>query len=654
MAEKPPWLRNVRGEQVLPLITNDAGVLRVQAGPGTGKTFGLRKRVLRLLHPDGDAVDQADVLVCSFNRVIAKDLLEEITAELAPYGLGIPRVTTVHSLCASIVGAAPRFLLPHEIELMTFDILEEHASLKTRFNTQPKALRALREHEAGAEDHPDLMAAVKQWLADHKGSLVGDVIRKVRGGLDAGDYESGMYGHVIVDEFQDLTAAEADILVQLRSDDGQLVALGDRKQSIYAFRGNDERGLDALPDLVNDPVVDMPMDECERCHREVVDLANAVMALEGEPLVDIHGPGTEIHHIHFEIPSEEAQGIATEVVRVYKERPEDEHLVLVTRRRWGYDVRNAIRELDPAAPVETSFAEDVLETWPAREAFILLEIIGAPDPISLRDWVGYQKPTDGKNFKAPQRNARAYLPLKKDFGVLTRERVEGLKDEPSTSFRGSGKSKLLYRLERLRQQLHDVPDTDDLAVVVQHVLDPDRWIDFTGDHASLAREDLERLRVEAERLLEEMKEPSLRKLVTQLRYRIATREPLGGSENEGVRVVTLWGAKGLTADFVYIVGLVDEALPGPHNPDSTGQSASEHLAEQRRLLYVSLTRAKQALVISRPKKIRSGEVKSLGLTFADDGAYWQKLHRTRFFDDLPAGVLPTAVAGATWKGINLG
>ena len=72
MAE--PWNDGVEGTLVLPVINHDAPILRVEAGPGTGKTFGLVRRVERILHPDGLAASPSRVVVVAFNRVIAKQL----------------------------------------------------------------------------------------------------------------------------------------------------------------------------------------------------------------------------------------------------------------------------------------------------------------------------------------------------------------------------------------------------------------------------------------------------------------------------------------------------------------------------------------------------------------------------------------------------
>jgi hypothetical protein len=66
------WNKDVRGTQVLPLINSDADIIRCVAGPGSGKTFGLVRRVERILHPEALAVDGREVLVVAFNRVISR------------------------------------------------------------------------------------------------------------------------------------------------------------------------------------------------------------------------------------------------------------------------------------------------------------------------------------------------------------------------------------------------------------------------------------------------------------------------------------------------------------------------------------------------------------------------------------------------------
>lgn len=116
----PPWLEGVRGEQVKPLIQRDAPVVRVEAGHGTGKTFGLARRVVRLLYPSGLGALPTTVLVVAFNRVIAKQLQDDIGRELqaARYTGELPAIRTIHSLCFEALGEHRRILLPHERDAM--------------------------------------------------------------------------------------------------------------------------------------------------------------------------------------------------------------------------------------------------------------------------------------------------------------------------------------------------------------------------------------------------------------------------------------------------------------------------------------------------------------------------------------------------------
>jgi hypothetical protein len=83
-----------------------------------------------------------------------------------------------------------------------------------------RAMRALREHEAGMADYPALRQAAMVWLGDHRASLVGELPRRVEGALRQGDYADRRFAHVIVDEFQDLTDVEARLAVALRAHGG--------------------------------------------------------------------------------------------------------------------------------------------------------------------------------------------------------------------------------------------------------------------------------------------------------------------------------------------------------------------------------------------------------------------------------------------------
>ncbi len=141
--------------------------------------------MLRLLHPDGLALEPDRVLVCAFNRVIAKDLTAEIAAELEPYGLRMPVIRTIHALCSEIAHSDDRLLLPHEIEAMLYDIRTAYPALEAEYGRN--ANRALREHEAGLQTHTGLYQAIRRWLADHGAGLVGDAPRNVERAIAAGE-----------------------------------------------------------------------------------------------------------------------------------------------------------------------------------------------------------------------------------------------------------------------------------------------------------------------------------------------------------------------------------------------------------------------------------------------------------------------------------
>ncbi len=153
------------------------------------------------------------------------------------------------------------------------------------------------------------------------------------------------------------------------------------------------------------------------------------------------------------------------------------------------------------------------------------------------------------------------------------------------------------------------------------VFDPAIWTDDASPVAEDAGEELRLLHDKAietlgaapldELVVTSATHPLVR-VVRDLRYRVATRGPFESTEGIPIQITTLWGAKGLTAEHVYVVGLCDEALPGERADEYPGDDA-DFVDEQRRLFYVSITRPTRTLALSRPTRVRFGESRRLGL-----------------------------------------
>jgi superfamily I DNA/RNA helicase len=658
------WNEGVRGTQVPPLINVDVDTIRCVAGPGSGKTFGLVRRVERILHPEGLGADGHDVLVVAFNRVIARQLRDDIHARLTTFDYKHePVIRTIHALCVEVIGEELRMLLPHEVDAMIYDVLQEYPAVAALYDDFYETEQALRHHEAAHVEHLLLWQAAKKWLLRHKAHLVSDLPRLLLERLKGGDFPEQGYDHVIVDEFQDLTPGEQELMFRLRRPGGQLVALGDPRQSIYKFRGNDPQGLAKIEALVGagGSVADVPITECQRCPKAIVVSANRLMALSGiDAMVPVSDAAANIHVVTWKTPEAEAAGMAAAIVNNIHAHPSDRHLTMVTRRQFGYWLRDKIAELDPELRVELGFSEGLLESWAAREAFLLFCLLIDPDPPTWRAWLGYKNSLTGKEFSAPKRSAGAYLQLLKGaHDAITETAIEALAAEPRDKPRGAGGVAMWDRARRFldrRTKFHW--NGENAAGFVDNLFDPKHWLGAaydderiegaTLDLQLLREKTLALLKQEQERKAEDQPVQHLRRVAERLRHQIATNEPLATGEPSNLQVATLWGAKGVTAEHVYLVGVCQEAIPGQRRDEYPGTDA-DYVDEQRRLFYVSITRAKNTLVISRALRVGCGPAKQLGLTVTTGSKFWGDLKMSPFLHDI-MGLLPTAAPGDSWGG----
>ena len=655
-----PWLDGVRGTEVLPLIETDAPVIRVEAGPGTGKTFGLVRRVQRLVHPEGENIDSRDILIVAFNRVIAKSLRTDIEKDLRAASIEeFPVIRTIHALCLRIVGNHLRILMNHERDAMIFDIRQEHPQLGQECRLPSQTDQALRDHEARHVVNEFLWGAVQQWLRRHNARLISELPSLLLDRLNAGDFQTTRYSQVIVDEFQDLTEAEQRLIITLLKPGGHVVALGDPRQSIYKFRGNDREGLSKLEVLLDRDVMDVQMTECQRCPANVVSAANQLMVMySAAPMISTSSQAANIHVVTWSTPLKEARGMAKAIVDNFNDHPDERHLVMVTRRKFGFMLRQELSALAPDISVDLDFTETLLETWAVREAFIFFCLLTDPDAATWRAWFAYSNSETGENYRASNRNAASYLQfLTKSNDEINWDRVESLARENRTANRGAGGATLWDRANRaieLRAELGK--QNSDTEGWITAYFDSPVWVPDTTIDKEVAEADLKlaREKVLAIFVSEIDSSPTdnddvhLRRVVQTLRYQIATREPIEGDSDAKIHISTLWGAKGVTAEHVYIMGLFNEALPGVRRSEYPGTD-DEYYEEQRRLFYVSITRAKETMVLSRPEKINRNEAAKMGIVLREGRSPYPFVQASPFLLEI-LRFLPHAVDGDAWSG----
>jgi len=251
-------LNNAQREAVL----HTGGHLLVVAGPGTGKTLTLTHRMAYLIR--SGRADPAQILGLTFTRKAAKEMEERIVSLLRGNSVDIPFVTTFHGFCLEILRkqghriglTSPFSICPEpDRDALIRGILSKTEGRKINLRTFLRHLPALK----------------RSTLIDEEESTPGDAVvtafrayqERLRdlGMLDLDDLEveasrlldnhpgvaekyALMYPHMCVDEYQDTNEIQVRILKALiRNGGGTIFAIGDPDQAIYAFRGADSNNF---------------------------------------------------------------------------------------------------------------------------------------------------------------------------------------------------------------------------------------------------------------------------------------------------------------------------------------------------------------------------------------------------------------------------
>ena len=416
--------------------------------------------------------------------------------------------------------------------------------------------------------------------------------------------------YLLVDECQDTNGAQYRLLKQLAGPRGNLTCVGDDDQSIYAWRGAQPENLDELArDYPTLKVV--KLEQNYRCSGRILRCANTLIAKNPhkhlKQLWSQHGDGESVRVWACRNNEHEAERVAGEIhyLKQAKEIPWGEFAILFRGNHQSRVLEKALQLL--RIPYHLTGGTAFLDRGEVKDALSWLRVLANPDDDAafLRAITSPKREVGGTTLaKLAEMAQQAGIPLSK-----AAENIGMLKQLTPRAASGLDEfTRIVHRLRDAAERLTPAELTRQLAEQ-SGLLGAIRA--QCKDEATYLRrkENLEELAS----WFEAVKGNGPGELAAQLA--LLSHADRGEPGNE-VRLMSLHAAKGLEFRAVFVVGCEDGNLPHEHSIDEGG------LEEERRLMYVGITRAKERLYLSH-----SAEIKRWG--------EHQHLLPSRFIDELP-------------------
>jgi DNA helicase-2/ATP-dependent DNA helicase PcrA len=596
--------------------TAGPGPTLIVAGAGTGKTRTLVYRVAYLIETGTPA---EEIALLTFTRRAAKEMLAR-AARLLDGRCARVRGGTFHAFCLEVLRQhAPRVGYPRRFTLLdpadasdVLDLLRTEAGLHQSEQRFPKK-RTLQSmfsaatnrglaletvvgdgypqfygHLDALESLRDAFAAYKRrhGLADYD-DLLALTAHLLQTDDEARRLVAGKVRHVLVDEYQDVNGLQAEIVRLLASVHRNVTAVGDDAQSIYRFRGADVQHIFDFPEVFPGTRI-VRLEENYRSTQPILDLANHVLdgaTRKYDKRLFTEKEDGELPAL-VQAPDEAWQSrFVCQVVMDARENgvPLNRMAVLF---RSGWNSYGLEAELNRRRiPFVKYGGLKLNEAAHVKDLVVHLRVVENPGDVVA--WNRLLRLLEGVGPKS----ARELVEW-----IVATERAGGdplaLEDVPFASPRYVDRLRQLSRLlQQLRAADAKLPLADQLARLLEF---------YRPAFERLYQEDLAQREPDLDALLALAEtypsRPALLEGLALDPLDLTAGEAEGADQDEPPLVLsTVHSAKGLEFDTVFLIQAVDGVFPSQYAAKS-----EEELDEERRLLYVALTRAERELYVCYP------------------------------------------------------
>jgi len=632
-------------------VTAPDGPVLVLAGPGSGKTRVLTRRAAWLIQERG--LPPRRIVAVTFTNKAAREMrsrIESLLGEVLGEGLRGFTLGTFHAICARILrrehthlpvsanyaiyDSADQRAVMKEVVAVDLNLDEKRyspdkilarvSSLKNELivpdDFRPGAYydeivsRAYRRYQErlvanDALDFDDLLMQTVLLFRDHP-----DVLARYQHATD----------YVLVDEFQDTNSAQYALVRMLSSPRNNLFCVGDEDQSIYRWRGADYRNILRLRNDYPDLTIIL-LEQNYRSTQTILDASRAVIDKNPQRTpkrLFTETPGTSADITIYEAFDEhdEAQFVVDQLAGMVAQQEVEPGQCAIMYRTNAQSRALEDAFIRAGLPYKLVGATRFYGRREIKDVLAYLRTIHNPD-----DTVSLLRIINTPPRAIGEKTIQALESWASSEGITPGAALLRLAADPGAGpFSGKARSALAglgALLDAWRQMREVIP----LGDLLKLILDETGYLNYHNDGTEAGQERIDNV-LELLNVAREYEDVPLPEFLAEVAL-VSDVDNLSEEANAAT-LLTLHAAKGLEFDVVFMVGLEEGILP-----HSRSQDDPEQMAEERRLMYVGMTRARRKLY----------------LIYTFQRSQWGESVlniRSRFLDDIPDSLL-TMARGAT-------
>jgi len=637
-------------------VSAEPGAVLVLAGPGSGKTRVLTYRIGHLII-DRD-MDPGSILALTFTNKAAREMRSRVSGMLqehaVPSGSRNTTLGTFHSVAARILRREAESIAVTR-DFAIFDQSDQHALVRQimkRLNIDTKQYYPGSIHNAISSAKNEMLSPDEYQAHSYFEEVVRRVypeyerMLRVNNAVDFDDLLLMLaslfrreplitaryrryYQHILVDEFQDTNMVQYRLLRLLAGENPDLFVVGDPDQSIYRWRGADHRNVERFQRDYPDAKMFL-LEQNYRSTQIILDCAMGVIDRQrgrqrkqlfterqgGEPVV-LHEAYDEVDEAFFVVDT------ITEFQDDGKYSPGDCAVMYRTNAQSRVIEEAFIRANIPYRLVG---AQRFYGRREVKDLVAYLRVIHNPrDQISLERIIntptrGIGSKTQQGFFDAAQQAKTAPGDALIEMGSDPESRLHAGFSSRADSLLADFGAKLAKWITMREQPVH---------LLMNKVIEDTGYHDYINDGTDEGLGRWENIQ-ELLGLAEEYESLTLQDFLEHVAL-ISDQDTLTDSQNAPT-LLTLHAAKGLEFPVVFIIGLDENILPHQRSMDDP-----EEMAEERRLLYVGITRAMYRLFLCRAFRRRVYG----SSTYCEPSRFLRDLPQQHVSGMVPGGGMPT-------------